>query len=236
MRGHPLTVIRQARQLTSSVLVGLSGGKDSLAVLQLCHEHGFRLAAYFQYFVPGIRFQEEILQYCERRYGLQVLRLPHWGLSHQLREWCFRNPHFSGDCPRLQLLDVENYAREQTGVQWIATGQRKDDSLERRAMLSKCGGIDVKNRRFWPLAEWGKRHVFSYLARSRVPLPADYNLFNGSWGGRLYATDLVAIKKAYPDDYEKICRYFPYAAAQIKRAEILAAQQTPELRDDAAAA
>ena len=234
-RGHPLAVIRQARQLTDAVLVGLSGGKDSLAVLQLASEHGFKLAAYFLYFVPGIRFQEEVLRYCERRYGLKVLRLPHWGLSHQLREWVFRGPHYAGDCPRLKLIDVENYARRQTGIQWIATGQRKDDSLERRAMLSRCGGIDIGNRRFYPLAEWGRRHVFSYLARARVPLPADYKMFGGSWGGRLYAEDLAAIKRSYPDDYETILRYFPYAEAQITRAGLLA-EQAPSVSNDAAGA
>lgn len=230
-----MAVIHTARSLTDSVLVGLSGGKDSLVTLDLCAKHFRRVEAYFLYTVPGLRFEETTLRYCERRYSLTVHRLPHWNLSHQLREWAFRGPP-PGDVPRLKLLDVESEARRLAGVAWIATGQRKDDSLERRAMLSHCGGVDLRNRRFYPLSEWSARMTYTYLKREAIPLPADYALFGHSWGGRLYADDLVKIRRAFPDDYQRITRYFPQVEAQVAQAVFRGsawAEQPPDVHDEA---
>jgi phosphoadenosine phosphosulfate reductase len=235
-RAHPLEIVRSARRLTDAVLVGLSGGKDSLAVLDLCARHFERVEAYFLYTVPGLEFQERTLRYCERRYAIKVRRLPHWCLSHQLREWAFRGP-VKGDVPRLKLIDVENHARELTGVNWVATGQRKDDSLERRAMLSRNGGLDLKARRFYPLADWRAASVFVYLKQRRVPLPPDYALFWRSWGGRLHANDLGKIREAFPDDYRRIVEYFPHVEAQEARARFAAGrrgEQAPDVPDEAA--
>jgi phosphoadenosine phosphosulfate reductase len=218
---HPLAVIRQARKLTDSVCVAISGGRDSLACVEVCHQHGFKLSGYFLFTVPGLEFEEEILRYCERRYKISIHRLPHWDLGDQFQWWVYRKPAQDDEVLTLVLRDVENEARRLTGMQWIAGGQKKCDALERRAMLAKCEGIKLRRRNFYPLADWHHRHVSNYLKMRNVPMSHQSEVFGRSWGGSLAWPDLAKIKQHWPKDFQKIKTYFPFIEAAEVRERII---------------
>lgn len=163
--------------------VGVSGGKDSIVLLDLCRRYipNARLACFFQYIVPELGFQERYLAYLERRYSVDILRLPHWMLSTMYRNSVLRfGSKESWECPKLTIVDIENDVRARSGVWYIATGQKKSDSLQRRGMISANGAIDEKTGRAMPLAEWTNRTVYAYIRRYNIPLPPDYSMFGHS--------------------------------------------------------
>ncbi len=216
-------IIKKASKLTDSVIIGFSGGKDSVVCLDLCIKHFKNVEAYFLYIVKDLGFQERYLGYIEKRYKISFHRLPHWVLSIYLSGSTYR-PHTqtSEKCKAIKINDIEDEMRQRTGFEWVITGQKCCDSIDRNAMIKRCGGIDEKTNRIYPLAFWNNAGVFNYLKINRIPLPPDYNLFkaskNASFGG-LAGQDLKAVKEKYPEDYKKILDVFPFAEAAVKKYE-----------------
>jgi phosphoadenosine phosphosulfate reductase len=230
----PLAVIQRAKSEfgVRSVIVGISGGKDSLATLSLCAEHFSieNVRGYFMYLCPGLSFQENYLAYLERRFApLRIHRIPHFGLAQLFRSGTFR--YLRNDAiavPALKPRHYDAYLRKLTGLHWIATGEKAIDSVERNAMIRHAGGIDPKRGRIWPLAYWSHSTVYNYLKTRQIPLPPEYSLNVGNQtGGRrgaqghsfgnLWYQSVVWIRDKYPDDYEKIVRSFPFLPGQVLR-------------------
>ena len=78
-------VVKTARRITDSVLVGFSGGKDSAVTLDVCFRYFQHVQPYFMYLVPDLEFQERTLRHYEARYHTKILRVPHFMLSDFLR-------------------------------------------------------------------------------------------------------------------------------------------------------
>ena len=208
--------ILAAKNITDSVLVGLSGGKDSVVTLDLCMKHFKNVQPFFMYVVQGLEFQEKTLCYYEKRYGCEVLRVPHFMLSDFLRYGTFRQEDFN--VPMVKTVELYNYLREQTGIYWIACGERIADSIVRRAMIKNSGSIDKKRGRIYPIAEWNKADVMSYLRLHRLPLSLENRVLGFSFRS-LQGLELMKIKEHFPDDYEKIKKAFPLVDVALKKEE-----------------
>jgi 3'-phosphoadenosine 5'-phosphosulfate sulfotransferase (PAPS reductase)/FAD synthetase len=207
------------RTLADAVILGLSCGKDSLALLSVCAARFTRVEAFYLYTTPGLSFHERVLASVERRWpNVKVTRLPHWCLGRLLEASVFRPPTKT-TASRLTVRDIENTMRLRTGLEWVVTGQKRHDSLERVAMLNKCRGLDLKTKRAFPLAWWSDALVYNHLKRERVPLSAEYAVLGHSYGGSLEGCQLAKIKARFPDDYARIIERFPYAAGEVFRYE-----------------
>lgn len=220
----PFEVVRRVKAMgVDSVICGVSGGKDSVAALQLCCEHFDRVVGYFMFLVPGLEFQERYLRYLERRFSIEIIRLPHWNLSNLFKEETFRFPRLESlRVKRLKVKDYDIYLRHLTGAHWIATGEKAIDSVERNAMIRNADGISEKRGRFWPLAFWNHSQVYSYIRQHGIALPPDYGREAVAAGsarsfGDLWHRSLVWIKQRYPEDYAKILKVFPFAEVQFVR-------------------
>lgn len=220
---HVYDVLKNSKTVTDSVIVGFSGGKDSIVVLDLCVKHFKKVEAYFLYIVKGLGFQERYLNYIERKYKILFHRLPHFVLSDIFKHSAYRpNTNITTNCSKIKITDIENEMRSRVNIDWFATGQKACDSIDRNAMIRRCNGIDHKARRIYPIAYFNNAAVFNYLKANKIPLPPDYGLFSGSKNqsfGGLYGQDLKAIKDKYPEDYEKILEVFPFVEASVKRYE-----------------
>lgn len=213
MNGLPLfRSVETAAAITDRVLVAFSGGKDSVATLDVCMRHFARVEGFFMYQVRGLSFQEAILRYYEDKYGIPIHRIPHFELSQWLRYGLFRNYDF--DCPVVSVKETYDYMRENTDIWWIAAGERIADSVWRRAMIKRSGTIDAKRGRFFPLAEWSKEDVMAYIRQRRLKVGAESARLGFSFRS-LMGKDLVRIQKFYPADYAKIRRWFPLVDASI---------------------
>lgn len=218
-------------EIPDSIICAFSRGKDSLAVLDICVRRFKRVEAFYMYWVKGLEFEEAILRYVENRYSIKIYRVPHFELarlvSRQALTW------YRPSAPEFRITkqrDIDDHVRRHFGneIPWIASGERKMDSLERRAMLSASGEWDTARMHYYPIMEWKTRHVWDYMQMHNLPVPAEYGFLKRSWAG-LVGPDLYAIREHFPSDYRKILEVFPFAAAITARYEFHA-DRTPKKR------
>lgn len=206
--------IKAQSKITDSVLVGFSGGKDSICCLDLCTRYFKTVKPFFMYICPGLEFQEKTLRWYEEKYQTEIIRIPHFEMSNFLRYGSFRDPD-----PSVQIVSVKetyDYLRAETGIHWIAAGERVADSIVRRAMIKNSGTVDYKRGRFYPIANWTKKDVLAYIRLRKLKLPSDSKRLGFSFRS-LSGSELSVIKDMYPRDYEKILEMYPFAGAGVER-------------------
>jgi len=228
-------------EMPSAVLVALSVGKDSLATIDICAQKFSRVEAYFMYWVKGLRFQEATLEWVERKYGIKILRVPHFDIpnimNNQSLNWYRASQR---DFKRIKPRQLDDYARRHFGLKWIASGEKKCDSLERRGMLNARGPWDEKRLRYYPIQDWTHHQVLDYLALRHIPLPAEYSVgARRSWGG-FRGEDLMMVREHFPADYKRILDVFPFVEAIRKRHELYGkkpnGKRSAKVRNDDSAA
>lgn len=210
--------VKAASLITSEVIAAFSGGKDSCVTLDLCVKHFKTVRAYFLYQVPDLSFQESCLRFAEQKYGIEIIRLPHFEVSHFLKYGSFCKQ--DGSVRRVEPLEMYNYVREQTGIHWIAAGERIADSIVRRAMIKQSSAIDAKRGRFYPVAEWKKADIVRYVDHHKLKVSPEARLLGHSFRS-LMPEDMAKIKKHYPLDFDKICRIYPFAEASAIKFEMM---------------
>lgn len=220
-RAHPLAVIREAKRFgINEVLLSYSGGKDSAACLDLCAKHFDRVVPFFMYVVKGLSFQEVYLRHIERRYDVEILRLPHWQLGQIINSSSFMHHSAANKkAPRsVSGRDVEMKLRKETGLTWVVSGETTDESLQRNGMIKSCNSICTKRGHIYAIGHWRRKDVEGYLSDNDIPLPPEYSvtLDKRSFGG-LRMEQIAPIKERFPSDYEKIKRQFPLVDAQVAR-------------------
>lgn len=206
--------IKTQSRVTDRVLVGFSGGKDSIVTLDLCMRYFKQVQPFFMYLVPDISFQNEMLEWYENKYNCEIIRLPHFEVSSFLRWGSFRDIDTSVNV--VKTNDLYAYLRDKTGIEWIAAGERIKDSIVRRGMIKGTGSIDYKRKRFFPVAYWSKKEILQYIKAKKLFIPRDSRVLGFSWHS-LEGRELVKIREHFPDDFEKIEEFYPFAGAAAER-------------------
>lgn len=206
--------IKTQARVTDSVIVGFSGGKDSIVTLDLCFKYFKKVVPFFMYLVPDLEFQEKTLKWYENKYNTEIVRIPHFEVSEFLKYGSFTMADWSVDV--VGINDTYAYMRETTGIQWIAAGERCADSIVRNAMIKKSGSIDYKRGRFFPLAYWKKNEVIEYIKYKKLYLSPEQKKIGFSFRS-LAGSELAVIKEYYPDDFKKIKAVYPFCEAGVER-------------------
>lgn len=208
--------ILTAKKVTQEVLVGFSGGKDSCVTLDLCFKHFKKVKAFFMYQVPGLSFQEKTISWYERKYGTEILRVPHFETSNFLRYGLYREPDMT--VPIVSTAEAYDYIRAVTGIYWIAGGERISDSIVRRAMLKNTGSIDTNRGRIYPLVYWNKKDVVHYCKVKKLYVGPEAKRLGFSFRSLDYKS-LYMLKTYFPEDFERVRKIYPFAEAAILRGE-----------------
>lgn len=208
--------LKTQSQITDSVIVGFSGGKDSIVTLDLCFRYFKRVVPFFMYLVPGLEFQEKMLRWYENKYKTEIIRIPHFEVSEFLKYGSFTLYDHNVDV--VGITDTYEYIRQKTGIHWIAAGERCADSIVRNAMIKQSGSIDYKRGRFYPIAYWKKNDVMQYIKHKKLYLSPEQKKLGFSFRS-LSGNELAVIKENYPEDYKKILRVYPFAGAAVERFE-----------------
>lgn len=200
---------------TDSILVAFSAGKDSIVTLDLAVKRYKKVQCFFMYYVDHLSFNDEVIEWAEKRYKLSIIRTPHFELASLLKRGDMS--HSDHDLKHRKPVDLYDLMRYETGIDWIATGEMKCESIERRAMIGALGPSSVRDgvcdpkRRIWfPLADWSKSASFNYMKRNRIPVPGIYKHLSRSFG-YMRGSELSVIAREYPADYAKIRAVFPLA-------------------------
>ena len=216
-------LLENIRERTDKIIVGVSGGKDSLVVADLCNKY-FKgeIHFFFLYFILGLECEEKYVRFIEKKYRKTVHRLLHPSISDYLRGSYMRNRTVATDSmPRLRWNDVEAVIRSRTGADWLAYGHRISDSLHRRGMIMSDKGILEKPRRSYPIWDWSPREVFGYLRSNRIPIPGMFGAGVQNTSGISPSSPecILYLKEHYPADYDKMISVFPRMETIIDREE-----------------
>lgn len=206
--------IKTQSSVTDSVIVGFSGGKDSIVTLDLCFKYFKRVQPFFMYLVPGLEFQEVMLRWYENKYKTEIIRVPHFEVSEFLKYGSFTV--YDDNVEIVRINDTYNYIREKTGMYWIAAGERCADSIIRNAMIKHSGSIDYKRGRFYPIAYWSKKEILEYIKYKKLYLSPEQKKLGFSFRS-LDGSELAVVKEQYPNDYKKILKVYPFAGAGVVR-------------------
>ncbi len=204
--------IKTQASVTDSVIVGFSGGKDSIVTLDLCFKYFKRVQPFFMYLVPGLEFQEKMLRWYENKYKTEIVRIPHFEVSNFLKYGSLTV--FDDNVEIVGITDTYEYMRQKTGIHWIAAGERCADSIVRNAMIKHSGSIDYKRGRFYPIAYWKKNEVLEYIKYKKLYLSPEQKRLGFSFRS-LDGSELAVIKENYPKDYAKILKVYPFAEASV---------------------
>lgn len=216
--------IKRLREVAQKVICAFSCGKDALATLHLVREHfdAKDVHGYFLRTVPGLSWNVQALTYARKRFGIEISELPSPGAAVYLRNGTLRRRTARMfNLPKIGITQIQDYLRKKLDWPdaWIATGEKANDSIVRRGMISKWGAVDEKHKRAYPCAFWSDHYVLHYIKQHKIPLTQDYNVFAGSLDFALEAENLLPIRERFPDDYAKMLAYFPWLELEIKSYE-----------------
>jgi len=192
-------------------LVGYSGGKDSLVVLDLACRVFKQVKAYHFYFVPGLAHIERQLDFARERFGVEIAQYPHFTMVDALRAGVYRDA--VKDLPRYTVDDAYAAAMQDAGVDFVMTGARSADSSWRRRSMGANRG--KRDHVVFPIQGWHKYDVLGYLKMRNIPIPVSSGA--SATGIDMSAKSLNWLHDVYPDDFQKLLEYFPYAEAAIWR-------------------
>jgi phosphoadenosine phosphosulfate reductase len=208
--------IKAASRINGSVIVAFSGGKDSVVTLDLCMRYFERVEVFFMYLVPDLSFQEAMLRWAEARYGITIRRVPHFMLSEWLAMGALRKMDLN--VPMVSVRDIYHHVRLESGVWWIAAGERQADSVVRRAMMKHSGSIDADRGRIYPVAHFRKADVVTYIKRHKLKVSPEARFLGHSFRSMM-PEEMFLVRKFYPQDFEKIRRWFPFVEASVANHE-----------------
>jgi phosphoadenosine phosphosulfate reductase len=210
-----LTVLRGRARISDSCLVSYSGGKDSLAVLDLCARSFKRIICFYMFLVPGLDVIERQMEYARERWKVQILYYPHRAFFTALKEGTFcKDTRWNEELPMIKLRELYDWVVMDTGIPQIATGAKSSDSMARRRFFKNTESWDDV---FYPLKGWNKHDVLAYCRAQGIILPDAHK--GNTTGVDLSTRSLLWLHDTYPDDFQKLCQWFPFAEAVVKRRE-----------------
>lgn len=229
--GTPISsadVIKRVKQETDTVLVGFSGGKDSIALYLAVKDHFKTVVPFYREFVPGLQFVQRRLEYYERKLGMHVMRVHSPTFFRLISNLVFQPPH---RVPSIDLLDLPSFTYEDINDliiadrklpenTFVALGVRQADSLQRRATCKSRGAINWERRSFWPIWDYSNDAVGEIIGKNGIGLGPEYEYWGTSFDGLRYFF-LNEVRQRYPEDYERILELFPFADMEIMRYNLM---------------
>lgn len=222
-----LRVLERAASEHDAVVVAYSDGKDSRVVMDLCLRSFKRVHAFFMYMVPGLECMDKALKEAEQRLGRvstfegPIRQYPHWVLRKALANGVYSRPMSNDGLPEWKLDMIYKVAAKDAGVGLVATGAKATDSTWRRRMMGTWGN---KANLVYPIGDWNKFQVLGYLQARGIPMPPSSG--KSATGIDLSEPSLLWLHDTFPDDFERLCRVFPFARAVPKRREFFGEQRS----------
>lgn len=196
------------RQKTDEVLLFLSLGKDSLALLDMIYPKFERIVCVFMYFIKGLEHIERWVGWVKARYPkIEFVQVPHWNLTYILRGgmYCVPNTRVK----LLKLADVVKAMQLKYGIHYAFLGMKKADGMNRRLMLKgyEANGYE-NNGMCYPLADYTQKEVLAHMRQHNLPQPIRYSL-KASNGVGFSLDCFLWLRENYPQDLERIYQVFP---------------------------
>lgn len=198
--------IDRIREKTDTAVLFCSFGKDSLVLLDMLSSKFDRVICVFMYFVRGLEHIEKYIRWAKEKYpNIEIKQIPHWNLTYILRNglFCVRNPKVK----LLKLADIDKAVKYKYKADYSFYGMKKADGMNRRLMLNTYENYE-NNGKVYPLADWKKEDVMTYIRLHKLPEPVRYSK-KASGGTGFNSECFVYLRENYPEDLQKILKVFP---------------------------
>ena len=206
---HSKKVIRTIRQKSNRAILFYSGGKDSIALLDLMAREFEEVVCVFMYFVKDLEHTDKYIRFSKAKYSnVKCLEVPHWILSQIHRSGMFCVPQ---KIRLIKLKDVIEAVKIKTGIQYAFIGEKKADNMNHRIKLRlyELEAISTTNN-VYPLSNWRDGDVLNYIQRNKLPKPINYGKKKNRSVGVFFDTDVfVWLRSHYPGDLQKILKVYP---------------------------
>lgn len=208
-----LETLKRAAGHYRKALVAFSGGKDSLTVLDMAKRHFKEVECFYLYFVPGLSFIEERLNWASKTFDVRIRQYQGPGFYNYLRIGAYTYEYYKNELYEpISLDDIYAVIVKDTGIPLIITGMKKSDFLFRRLNL----GRNQKNvETLHPIHTWQRFDVLAYLKSRNIPVPAGSNQLTNAVD--LQVPNILWLHDNHPEDFKKVLEYFPFAEAVIWR-------------------
>lgn len=173
---HMEMVLNTVRQKTNRVLLFYSAGKDSIVLLDLLAKKFDHVTCCFMYWVKDLQHITQYFEWSKAKYpNVSFIQLPHYGLAAIYKYGIYTKPN-TNITRQTTLADLDEAARIKTGIDFTLYGWKQSDSLNRRLVLRTYDleAINTKTRKAYPLSQWSKKDVLSYIAFNKLPQPISY--------------------------------------------------------------
>ena len=171
-----------SQHISNQTYVSVSGGKDSLVVLDLAIRAGIRKAVYCN---TTIEFPQtvEYISVLKSFYNIPIdvvsagttffEMCKQVGFPSRRLRWC---------CDVFKFGPLAKFAR-QKGVCEFITGLRRDESHSRKNYTYLDNNPLVPARQLNPILDWKEEDVWNYIRRYSLPVNSLYDIFerNGCW-------------------------------------------------------
>ena len=198
------------------VLLAFSCGKDSIAAWLAMRDMGIEVVPAYLYYVPGLRFVDEELDYFEQKFQTRIKRYPHPSLYRWLNNAVFQAPERlryieAARLPEPSYEQMWDFIRADVGLDkstWCADGVRAADSIQRRGAFVQYGYWRRNLKKVSPIGDWLKGEVLDCIRGHHIELPCDYAWFGRSFDG-IDKRFTKVLKDKAPDDYATLLEWFP---------------------------
>lgn len=209
---HTVSVLNFLKLQTDTVVLFYSGGKDSIVLLDLLYKSGFKIKLVYMYLVPDLEHVDKYLKWAKSKYNVELYYYQHWVITHYIRDNYYRI-HETNNITLLTLSDIVKAVKTDLKVDWIITGMKQADSLNRRLMLKPLfmSSIEFRTNMVYPLSIWKKNNCMQYIKQNKLPMPISYEINSNSSGFDLNKDVLMYLKHKYPKDLKKVFKVFPLA-------------------------
>lgn len=198
------------------VAVGFSGGKDSLAVLDLATKFFKEVVPYFYYFVPGLKHEESKLSVAAERYGLTVRKYPSASALEALRDGVMCDEHKElEDLLVMSRRELYSWIKADTGATLMMTGEKKADGPFRRRSIGAMTRTDKWNDMYLPIKNWLKWEVLAYCKSNSISIPDPGRGDNGRL--TLMESEVLHAYEHHREDYDRLKEFFPYIETVVLR-------------------
>lgn len=223
-------VCEEVAKETDTVLLSFSCGKDSICTWLQIKPFFKRVIPYYLYTVPHLGFVDRALAYYEKFFDTRIYRFPHpnglkmlynamYGAPFAAEYWLNESRIGYTNYDYRQLEDVIRACDGVPDEAYAAIGVRAGDSIQRRMNIRQYGAVRPGLKTFYPIAYYEPDDLCDMLETSGIKLPPDYHMFQRSFDG-LSEMYVHPVKEYYPEDYEKIKKFFPLVGADIFRHEV----------------
>lgn len=204
--------------LDKKILLGFSGGKDSLVCFDLCSKiiGKENIVPFFMEFIPNLRITKELLEEPIKRFDIKKIHfypsevfIKHYRYGY----YGFENKR-NDAMPIITRKDIVLAALYELKLNKVVMGIKKIDNLKIKWQVEKNqyfgGGI-------YPIYDWNLEDILTYLKINKIEIPKHF--YQGFRGVGLDDYSILYLNDFYPDDLDKIEEYFPFIKAIVKKYE-----------------